>query len=641
MDKRVWKIWIEKGRIALLTDGYDPAVVSNIKIFLPTPRNFHSSDKTWHIPLMWESCLALRQLANRHDAKLEMSDELRLWAMAEKLRLADIPDVNSFDKVELKRLADHPDILAALESRPFQTVGAKFIATAKNILIADHPGLGKTLQTIAGVIEAGITGPILVVAAPKSAAVITWPNELKRWVPGDKVITISGVDKPDERRDKMREVLVAANGLGSNRLWVITSPNYVRMKAELDQYGNYVKEKGKKVVQPIRESIPEMFEIEWGAVVADESHKTLAVATGNRKKWSAQRIGLDMLKVRSGGVRIAISGTPARGKRENFWGTLNWLRPDLYNGFWKWAEKHFQIYSDGFSDSIIGEVMDLEKFYGELKSFMIRRTKAEVAPDLPPKMYGGEPLDPQDPTSPVAVWLPMDPKQAKLYKTMVSDAMVRLESGILTANGVLAELTRLKQIAGSAGDLAVKADGSYTYQPTMPSNKFDWIVDFLSERGIGGENQEPTGSVIIASQFTGLLNMFNKELNKIGVDTFLLTGETSEKNRVQIQEEFQNGVKPVILLNTNAGGASITLDRADDVVILDDTWNKDDEEQVEDRAHRLSNTDHQVTIWRLRSRGTIEEGIAIQTTDTSRSIKSIIDGQRGQEFALELLRGAA
>jgi SNF2 family DNA or RNA helicase len=657
VTNRVWQCGIDdRKRIWLKTDSYDPRVVSGIKNFLPTPRTWSKNEGLWYVPLMWETCVALRQLAKANGADLDIAPALRDWATEERDRLASVPDPNAYElptDTQLTRLAEFVVMATALESRSFQQVGVKFVATAKKVLIADDPGLGKTLQTLAGVIEAGTVGPILVVAAPKSAAVITWPNELKKWLPNETVITISGKDSPTEREKKMELVQMVSGGgvlkATEERIWVITSPNYLRFKADLDQYGNYTKP---KTIRPVREALQGMIDITWSAVIVDESHKTLACATNNRKKWSAQRVGLDCLKVADGGLKIALSGTPFRGKKENAWGTIQFLRPDLFRGYWKWAEKYFEIYTDGFGQ-IIGGLKDEEAFYGSLKSMMIRRTKAEVAADLPPKQYGGAPLDPADPDSPVGVWLDMEGAQKKAYEGMVKNASATLEGGTLTANGVLAELTRLKQFACSAGKLnhtpykrkipsgKTIDDVDVSFVPSLPSNKFDWLVDFLSERGIGGDDQTPTGKVIVASQFTKLLNVFRAGLEELCIPSHILTGETSEAERIRQAEVFQApGGPSVFFLNTNAGGASITLDAADDVVILDQTWNMDDQQQVEDRAHRLSRTDHQVTIWNVLSRNTIEEGIAINNLQKDFSIKSVLDGQRGIELVQQLVRGS-
>lgn len=624
-----WSVEIE-GTTVAFRSPYHPDLPRAIRSELPGPVRWDKEAKLWRLPLMWETCTGVRTLANRFNAQLEIGMALSTWAHIEKRRRSDVPDVDSTDVLPMDKLAAiYPRTAAAIKQRGFQTVGATFMARNKAALNADQPGLGKTIQTIAAVIESGLRGPVLVVAAPKSAAVLTWPAELAKWAPNDRVITISGSMKPAEREAAVKEAASA-----TERVWVVTSPNYVRVRAETDEFGKYRREAdGSKVLKPVREALVGLFDINWDAIIVDEAHKTLSGATGNIKKQSAQRQGLGALQLSANGLRIALSGTPFRGKEANIWGILNWLRPDLYRSYWRWVEKHFDVYQDGYG-TIIGSMKDEELFYKELRTVMVRRTKGEVVAELPAKLYGGEPLDSDDPNSPIGVWLPMEGAQLKAYLAMQKSATADLEGGELTANGVLAELTRLKQFACSAGKMV---DGSF--QASLPSNKFEWLVDFLSERGITGDADDvPTGKVIVASQFTRLLNVFRAELGKLGIATHILTGETSDKERIRQANEFQaEGGPAVFLLNTNAGGASITLDAADDVVILDQTWNKDDQEQVEDRAHRISRTDHTVTIWCLMSLGSIEEGIARQTSVKDRDIKSIIDGQRGVDFVMRLL----
>ena len=116
----------------------------------------------------------------------------------------------------------------------------------------------------------------------------------------------------------------------------------------------------------------------------------------------------------------------------------------------------------------------------------------------------------------------------------------------------------------------------------------------------------------------------------------MLTGRQNDAERKAAQEGFQgpNGHE-VFLLNTKAGGVSLTLDMADDVVLCDSTTNPDDQEQVEDRAHRVSRM-HNVTIWYLASRGTIDEQALIIATEREFMNKGIIDGQRGIQFQKKL-----
>jgi SNF2 family DNA or RNA helicase len=636
----MWVMGIGEGKsgtevIWVMTDRYDPDANAALKAELPGPARWFKLKSRWEFPVHWDTCTGARRVATKFGADIKMSKALVEWATAEKARQETIPDVQSMELVDLETVRSlQSGIWDALSARPFQTVGAAFAARNRSCLIADQPGLGKTIQSIAAVIESGLTGPILVVA-PKGAARLTWPQELARWVPDDIVYVLGSNIKKDERAAFVRSATSYAYSNEANeRVWVITSPNYVRIKAQVDEYNHYVYENGRKVINPVGEAVMDLFDVDWSTIIVDESHQTLAGATGNKKKQSAQRLGLGALTVREDGLRIALSGTPFRGKEEYLWGQLNWLRPDLFRGFWPWVKKHFDVYQDRYG-MVIGSMLDREGMYAEAKSVMIRRTKEEVAKDLPPKMYGGWPLDSRVSNSPVAVWLPMESKQAKAYADIQRHAAAELEGGTLLTNGILAELTRLKQFAGSYG----KMEGDH-FRPTLPSNKFDWLVEALDERGIAKDLERDAPKIVVASQFSQLIDCFGRGLSELGIRGYKFTGGTSDKDRERIKDDWQNNPESdhrVLLLTTTAGGVSLTLDAASELVLLDETWSASDQEQVEDRLHRLSRI-HQVTIWKLFSLNTIEESIARANLARETSIKSIIDGERGVAFVKNLVQ---
>jgi SNF2 family DNA or RNA helicase len=248
----------------------------------------------------------------------------------------------------------------------------------------------------------------------------------------------------------------------------------------------------------------------------------------------------------------------------------------------------------------------------------------------------------------------MEPRQAKAYEEMTRDAVARLESGELTAIGVLAEMTRQKQFACSHGDVTrvlTKIPGneqglkewSDTFKPGLPSNKWNWIVEFLDERGIAKPADAwGDGKVVIGSWQTSLLNVLKAQLDRLHIPALIITGQTKNAERAVAKRKFQaKGGPRVFLLNTYAGGVSLTLDAADDMIVLDETWVPDDQEQLEDRIHRISRGERRApaTYWYLRSRGTIDEHIA-ETTDTKDRIqKKLMDGRRGVDFAKQLLTG--
>ena len=93
---------------------------------------------------------------------------------------------------------------------------------------------------------------------------------------------------------------------------------------------------------------PEVFETAWDAIVVDESHKALVGKNTMSKGITQTRLGVMRLKLAPGGMKIALSGTPARGKPENIWGTLNWLRPDVFTSYWNFVTPNFALNASMF-----------------------------------------------------------------------------------------------------------------------------------------------------------------------------------------------------------------------------------------------------------------------------------------------------
>lgn len=652
LDTRVrWRmgLWESKKRVWLVFP-YHPTLKDRLKDRVPGAR-WSQEQKFWHFPLDMDVCRDIAAVAKEFDCGLAIEPELAKWARVEKERYTHIlsPEAAAADwENMLPRLKiDRPALRQAMidiaynhaedkQEVPWQILGANFMVNQRAVLLADQPGLGKTIQTLAAVAELDVRGPILVVA-PRTAVSATWPKEIRQWLgPKESVFVVNGDIPPTARRARVK----AAADVGSmgGRAWVLCGPNYLRIQADTDEdTGDYLRDKkGDKIIRAVRETVPELFGVRWSGIIVDESHQTLAGATGNKKKQSAQRLGLGALETTPDALRIAISGTPFRGKTENLWGTLNWLYPAKYSSYWNWIKRHYGMQTTGssFGSGVAkgDKILDEARFFAELKPVMVRRTKFEVRKSLPPKLYGGTHLDPDDDTTPVAVWLEMSPKQAKQYAEIESDALINIGAiDEISVNGVLAEMTRTKQIANSClvGN-GFKANGNQLVKPVWPSNKAEWITDFLQDRIAAGTK------TIVASQFTSFLNVFSEELHAKGIGHYLLTGATSNADRETIRVEFQkDSTEMVILLNTKSGGVSLTLDAADDVIVVDQTWIPDDQEQVEDRAHRVSR-DHNVTIWNLSSLGTIDEDIAVLNTERGEAISSILEKQRGVGYAKKL-----
>lgn len=545
-------------------------------------------------------------------------------------------------------LDEYPRTARALRS--YQRAAVEFMRTRPSVLLADQPGSGKTLMTIASIVAAEVTGDILVLA-PSIAVQAAWPGELERWAPNDEVLRVTGGRAT--REAVLKKMKFKSK---SKRRWVLCN---IEM-AKVLYHKEAIREDGSVAKSHYEYKYPELFFFDdekqkhkrpWSAVVIDESHRALVTNKAQHYKQTQTRCGLSKLTVADGGKRYALTGTPFRGKLENMWGTLNWLFPKTYTSYWSWVERWFDTSSDYFGGTSVTEIKPNLKhaFYEALAPFMLRRTKREIAPDLPPKVYAGtipEGVDcePGQERGLVGHWLDMLPKQKRAYQEMVESATANLDNGTLVANGVLAELTRLKQFASCYGSLEIVEDVDGfeipKFVPELPSNKFNWLLEFLEELGImkgsvatGPEDQK----VIVASQFTSVIELYAKALEKKGIKTLQITGKVKREDRESAVKEFQTDSGPqVLLLNTIAGGVALTLDRADDLVILDETFIPDDQEQVEDRIHRVSRN-HNVTIHYVRSLGTVEEKIARITFGRDDLQKQLLDGERGVDFARKII----
>ena len=604
-------------------------------------------ERVWTYPLDLETC---RRLRDAFGMRLEIGPDLWQWAEANRQREANLTALTDLRQIDLTKVVDVPNIRmraphmwSAMQNRPYQPVAAQYMATARRCLNADQPGIGKTIETLGALVALEVAGPVLVLA-PRTSCIAVWEQEIPKWLADDVPYTVTqwaGLTpaKREEAWEKFQSLV--QNSPRDTMHFLIANAEQVRIKRDtecpaeicsgdedwcpaLDQHKN-------------RSTVarPHLFSIEWEAVIADETHKWLINTRG--KKASQVGYGFTRLRVKEDGAMYALSGTPLKGKKWNMFGTLNWLWPRTYTSKWRWIGSYFEVLDEekdiGRRGTITTKVItgkwksarDRKAFYRSLKSVMIRRTKDElraINPEwMPPEKRYHD------------VWVQMEGKQKTHYNQMMKSAEAILDGGRLTATGILAEMTRLKQFASSDGSMV---GGEFV--PVMPSAKFNWLLDFLEERGIeaDGDLSEDVQKVVVASQFTSLINQWAEALESKGIKSYRITGETKDRLRTEWTQAFQtkDDVR-VMLINTNAGGVSITLDAADDMVIMDETWVPDDQEQVEDRVHRASNIEHQVDVWYVRTKDTIEEQIAAVNMGKAESNHKVLDAERGLRFARE------
>jgi SNF2 family DNA or RNA helicase len=443
------------------------------------------------------------------------------------------------------------------------------------------------------------------------------------------VLVMSGDDSQRDRKDTLELALE----LHEEELpfWLVINPAFSRYTD--DKTAEKVLKKGKWVYPRIPVT-PELEQIHWQTLIVDEFHLAGLGNTGTGFYEAIYNLRVPSEKHnRKGSTHVQLlSGTPVSGKPVKLFGPLSVLEPQKYTSKWTWVEEWLVTEDNGYG-KIVSNVQSgrEDDFWLALQPHMVRRTKAEVAKDLPPKNF-------------IEIWAEMTPKQEKQYKTFAANAEIKIEEENLSATSILAEYTRLKQFADARQTVeswVVKewddekgrevAKTKFKVTPTTDSGKLPHVLEVLQELGVKGAvpaGEETTEQVIIASQFSQITDMVHKWLLDQNIPSEKITGGVNRKGqRDDIVNKFQAGEVGVVCLSTKAGGVALTLDNANTVIVLDETWVPDDQDQVVDRAHRISRM-HQVNVYVIRSKGTIEEYIENVVIDKDHVNKDILDLRR-------------
>lgn len=624
---------------------------------------FSRTKKCQTAPLDLEVCRMMREIFGK---ELVVGSDLAAWArvaIREEKAALHIHTLDLTQPVELERIPElAPTMYAAMQQRGYQPVAAKFGALMGNHINADEPGLGKSLEMFGALVEGGKRGRALIFA-PSSSLRATWEYEIYKWLsdlPGGVGVWVADGDSK-HRREVLSDYMDHSGWEGRYLDFLLVNPEMLRLvetwecpdNKDAVAFDRYGRGEGCDGTDPYCDSAekhkstrvckyPEIFDIKWNAVIGDEMHKYMTNANPKaRQRMSQVGLGIHRVPRAENGVRIALTGTPMKGKPRLVWPVLHWLRPDLYTSEGRFKEMYLESIPDSYSYNgkryldVIRP--DREKaFHRELSRVMIRRTKGElrkINPEWapPPKMYHYVPIILGD-------------KQRKQYEQAARGQLNTAEGDTMLVNGTLAVRTRQKQLAGCSA--TISSESGFT--PCFPSAKFEWLVDsLLQSLGITGDEKTEMGDgkVVVASQFTQFINLWARELRRKKIPCYVLTGETSSAERLRQQQAFQKpleyGGARVFLLNTHAGGVSLTLDAASDLVVMDRTENPDDQTQVEDRIHRTSRTDHQVNIWYPSAVDTIDDEIAEANEFKNNNQLAHLDGRRGVMFERLVAAGEA
>ncbi|MFN8082506.1 MAG: DEAD/DEAH box helicase [Kineosporiaceae bacterium] len=440
--------------------------------------------------------------------------------------------------------------------RPYQQDGYSWLTFLRRHelggVLADDMGLGKTMQALAMIVqareEAPDDAPWLVVAPASVLAV--WAGEAARFAPGLRVAVASTTNRRGAGVGQVPE----------NVDLVVTS--YAVFRLDESAFA----------------------ERAWSGLILDE-----AQAAKNHQSATYQ-----CARRLSAGVKFAITGTPMENNLMELWSLLSIVAPGLF--------PHPKAFTEHFRRPIeSGSAPErLDTLRRRIRPVMLRRTKNEVARDLPPKQEQ-------------VVHVELPPKHRRVYDRGLARQRQRvlglLEDAARNRIAIFRALTALRQLSLHPGLVEPEHRG-------QPCAKIDTLIELMSPVIAEGHK------VLVFSQFTSFLALVRERLVMEGVLFSYLDGTT--RDRQQVVEEFRTGAHQVFLISLKAGGVGLTLTEADYVFLLDPWWNPAVEAQAIDRTHRIGQ-DKPVNVYRLVSADTIEDKVVALQNRKRELFASVVD----------------
>jgi superfamily II DNA or RNA helicase len=486
------------------------------------------------------------------------------WTGGERLRETG-RKLSQFGKV---KKVDAPKGLQAT-LRDYQLDGLAWMQFLREYdlggILADDMGLGKTVQTIAHILtekEAGrLTAPALVIAPTSLMA--NWMEESARFAPDLKVLLLQGKERMDlfDQIDKADIVLTT----------------YALLPRDEEK----------------------LREHEYHLVILDESHYIK-----NTRSKAAQTAG--SLNARH---RLCLSGTPLENHLGELWSQFHFLLPGLL-GDEKTFNSQFRHPIERQDDPVRRMLLNRR-----IKPFLLRRTKDNVAKELPQKTEMIRRIEISGP-------------QRDLYETvrLAMDKKVRDEidrKGVARSQIVILEaLLKLRQVCCDPRLVKTMTAKKNTAAVSAKLTDLMQMVDDLL-----GEGRK----ILVFSQFTSMLGLIEEELDARNIPYAILTGETRDRS-AQVAA-FQQGAVPIFLISLKAGGVGLNLTAADTVIHYDPWWNPAAENQATDRAWRIGQ-DKPVFVYKLIAKGTLEEKIQLLQQKKSELAQSILAEGESQKMAL-------
>ena len=443
--------------------------------------------------------------------------------------------------------------------RPYQEEGFEWAMRLSyaglGACLADDMGLGKTLQALAVLLARAAQGPALVVAP--TSLVGNWRAEARRFAPSLDVQIYGepGADRAAQRAlDRPGQVLLVSYAL----------------------------------LQPEAEAFAER---PWATLVLDEAQ---AIKNAAAKRTQAV-FGLQA------DFRLALSGTPIENRLGELWSVMQACNPGLLGTLARFNERFAGPIERQRDKAARRQLSRL------IAPFILRRTKAQVLDDLPPRTE-------------LVLKVQPDAAEQAHYEALRRDALVAAERSLSgDAPGqaqfnILAGLTRLRRAACDPRLV--------TPSLSLVGAKVQAFGELAAELVANGHK------ALVFSQFVDFLSLLKAPLDAAGIAYQYLDGSTPAAERMQRVDAFQAGVGDLFLISLKAGGFGLNLTVADYVVIADPWWNPAVEDQASGRAHRIGQQ-RPVTVYRLVTEGTLEEKILTLHRDKRELADLMLAGEEG------------
>ncbi len=462
-------------------------------------------------------------------------------------------------------LADIPEVAVPAgftgTLRPYQQQGVNWLQHLRENglggFLADDMGLGKTAQTIAHIAveeQAGRLDQPALVVVPTSL-VPNWTAELSRFAPHLRVMVLHGLERHARRSE-----------LGGVHVVITTYTVLAR-------------------------DIEDMAGLTWAMVVLDEAQAIKS--PGAKATHAVCRLQTEH--------RLCLSGTPIENNLGELWSQFAFLMPGLL-GHRKSFTKRFRSPIEKNNDPVRRRQLAMR-----IRPFILRRTKAAVATELPPKHT-------------ILRRITLAPEQRELYETIRATLHERVTQEIAAHSlgrsqiVVLDALLKLRQVC--CDPRLVKLPSA---QRIGVSSKLDDLMEMVGEMIAEGRR------ILLFSQFTSMLDLMKPRLAASGIAFAELRGDT--RDRAEPVRCFEAGEVPLFLISLKAGGRGLNLVAADTVILYDPWWNPAVEEQASDRAHRIGQT-KSVFVYKLIAADTVEERI-LELQERKAALASIAFSEDG------------